>query len=40
MSQSRKGHPGYNRKAIWMCDKETHKKIKWFPSSLDAEKYL
>lgn len=40
MSQSRKGHPGYNCKAIWMCDKETHKRIKWFSSSLAAEKFL
>lgn len=40
MSESRKGHPGYNRIPIWMCDKETHERIKWFPSSLDAEKFL
>ena len=40
MSESRKGHPGYNCKPLWMCDKNTHKKIKWFASSLDAEKFL
>ena len=40
MSESRKGHPGYNRKAVWMCNKDTHERIKYFQSSLDAEKYL
>lgn len=40
MSESRKGHPGYNRKAVWMCNKNTHERIKYFQSSLDAEKYL
>lgn len=40
MSQSRMGHIGYNRKSIWMCDKNTHQHIQLFSSSLDAEKFL
>ena len=40
MSESRKGHIGYNRKPVWMCDKKTHQRIKYFDSSIDAEKYL
>ena len=40
MSQSRMGHPGYNRKGVWMCDKTTHEHLQWFPSSIDAEKFL
>lgn len=40
MSQARMGHIGYNRKGVWMCDKKTHQHLRWFPSSLDAEKFL
>ena len=39
-STSRKGHIGYNRKAVWMCDKNTHKRIKLFPSTIDAGNFL
>ena len=40
MSKARIGHPGYNCKAIWMCDKKTHKRIKYFSSITEAEKFL
>ena len=40
MSESRKGHPGYNCKGAWMCDKETHQRIKYFPSLTDAGHFL
>lgn len=40
MSQAKLGHPGYNCKAVWMCDKNTHKHIKYFSSMTDAEKFL
>lgn len=40
MSKSRMGHPGYNCKAIWMCDKKTHKRIKYFPSMTEANIFL
>ena len=39
-STSRKGHIGYNRKAVWMCDKKTHKRIKLFSSTVDAGNFL
>jgi hypothetical protein len=40
MSESRKGHPGYNCKGVWMCDKETHQRIKYFPSMAEAGIFL
>ena len=40
MSTARMGHIGYNRKAVWMCDKETHKRIKKFDSILSAGEFL
>lgn len=39
-SESKKGHIGYNRKAVWMCDKKTHKRIKLFSSTVDAGNFL
>lgn len=40
MSISRTGHKGYNCKAVWMCDKQTHERIKFFNSFTEAAKYL
>lgn len=40
ISQGHMGHIGYTRKGVWMCDKETHQRLRWFTSSLDAEKFL
>lgn len=39
-SISRMGHVGYNRKAVWMCDKLTHKKLRKFTSMTEASKFL
>lgn len=40
MSKSRKGHPGYNCKAVWMCDKNTHQRLKLFSSLTEAGNFL
>lgn len=40
MSIARQGHIGYNKKAVWMCDKVTHKRLKYFASMTEAEQYL
>lgn len=40
MSQAKQGHIGYNIKAVWMCDKVTHERLKYFVSMTEAEKYL
>ena len=40
MSKAKMGHPGYNCKPVWMCDKITHEKIKYFKNSIEAEKFL
>lgn len=40
MSISRTGHKGYNCRAIWMCDKQTHEKIKYFSSITEAMNFL
>lgn len=40
MSKAKIGHIGYNCKSVWMCDKITHEKIKWFKNSLEAGKYV
>lgn len=40
MSESCMGHEGYNRIKVWMCDKNTHKRIKLFDSLTDAAKFI
>lgn len=40
MSESKKGHPGNNCKSVWMCDKETHQRLKHFSSLTEAGKFL
>lgn len=40
MSKSRTGHIGYNCKGVWMCDKETHQRIRYFPSYSAAGEFL
>lgn len=40
VSISKKGHIGYNCKAVWMCDKKTHKHIRLFPSCTAAGEFL
>jgi len=40
MSISRKGHHGYNCKPLWMCDKITHERIKYFNNSIEAKNYI
>lgn len=40
MSNSQKGHLGYNRKKVWMCDKKTHERIKLFSSLTEAANFL
>lgn len=40
MSKAKIGHKGYNKKPVWMCDKETHHKLFWFESATDGAKFL
>lgn len=40
MSKARMGHEGYNKKSVWMCTKNTHKRICWFDSDTAASKFL
>lgn len=40
MSKSRIGHEGYNKKRVWMCDKQTHEKIRLFDSFSEAGKFV
>ena len=40
MSESRKGHIGYNKKAVWMCNKKTGERIQYFDSCTSAGQFL